>query len=155
MFCFLQRGASENTKAPLSKKTCGGSVDETTGAASVGLSTREPMNTLNEHINGHLNGSAAPGSVAAQQTYTTKDERPAHSFPTGRILTRIWAEQNVWGGVTWRVDQYRMPVPNYAGGKFRSFHVCDLQDAMRALYEAKRWIKRAERQRTRRWFFRW
>ncbi|HEY4311884.1 MAG TPA: hypothetical protein VGN12_20720 [Pirellulales bacterium] len=129
-----------------------------TGAASAGLSISEKMETLNQyhHVNGQLSNGASAGKTpnAETTTRTEKKDRPAHSLTNGRILTRIWAEQNDWGSITWRVDQYRMPVPNYAGGKFRSFHICDLQDAMRGLYEAKRWIKRADRQSTRRWF-RW
>jgi hypothetical protein len=110
------------------------------------------MNALNGHTNGATPYTDAPPQPATRSNET---ERPAHVISTGRVLTRIWAEQNTWGGITWRVDQYRMPVPNYIGGKYRSFHISDIHDAMRGLYLAKSWIKKAERQRTRRGFFRW
>jgi hypothetical protein len=118
-------------------------------------------------LNGQTNGVNYP---TAQNTKAKKDSpkkkglklieerksHPAHVIEQGRIVTRIWAEQNDWGTVTWRVDQYRIPVPNYLGAMFRSFHASDLQDAMRGLYRAQRWIKQAERQQRRRgWFGRW
>jgi hypothetical protein len=118
-------------------------------------------------LNGPLNGTNYLGPQEAKRKKSAphkkelklieeKKNHPAHVIEQGRTITRIWAEQNDWGTVTWRVDQYRVPVPNYMGAMFRSFHAMDLQDAMRGLYRAQRWIKKTERQiRRRRWLGNW
>ncbi len=121
------------------------------------------MTTLNGQLNGNTNQPVGNGkrkksaTKKRRETLTVEEKsRPAHVIEQGRIVTRIWAELNNWGGITWRVDQYRVPVPNYLGATYHSFHFSDLQDAMRGLYRAKQWVKKSDRQyRRRRWFGNW
>lgn len=90
-----------------------------------------------------------------QETKSPKQKTsapPAMAFQHGRVMTRVWANPNCWGGVTWRVDQARQ-IYSGTGNYARSYHAEDLRDAMRGLYAAERWIKKAERRRTRRWFW--
>jgi hypothetical protein len=64
----------------------------------------------------------------------------------------VWANPNHWGEITWKVDQLRFRFGNSTTSNVaRSFHLDDLQDAMRGLYQAKQWIRRTERRR--RWRF--
>lgn len=99
--------------------------------------------------------AAKPALNERPKEEQVKHSPPAHVVTTGRVVTQVWAQMNDWGGVTWRVSQYRSTVPISDGSKFKSFHVDDLQDAMRGLYQAQQWIKRTERQRKRTWFGRW
>ena len=70
---------------------------------------------------------------------------PAMVFLNGQVLTRIWANPNHWGGITWKVDQLRVKAPTAKSRFAKNFFQSDLWDAMRGLYQACRWIKKAER----------
>lgn len=72
---------------------------------------------------------------------------PAKEFLNGRVLTRIWANPNHWQEITWRVDQLRIRLGDRMAPTAKSFHIEDLQDAMRGLYQAQKWIRRATRRR--------
>ena len=81
-----------------------------------------------------------------------RNDPPAKEFVNGRVVTRVWANPNHWGEITWRVDQLRIrygAVTNSAVA--RSFHLGDLDDAIRGLYWARQWVKKAERRS--RWRF--
>lgn len=80
---------------------------------------------------------------------------PAKRITNGEVLTRIWANRNAWGEISWKVDQVRED--HYSGSRktHRGLYFEHLQDAMRGLYEAKRWIARMERRRNRSWFWWW
>ena len=108
-----------------------------------------------------INGAANPklNSVEDISEHATKVADPnfppaAKEFAFGRIVTRIWANRNQWGDVTWKVDQVRR---DYSGTlrKFRGHYFDDLKDAVRGLYSAGQWIRRAEKRRTRRGFWQW
>jgi hypothetical protein len=71
---------------------------------------------------------------------------PAQTFLHGAVETRIWANPTHWGAVTFKVDQVR------GRKKSKSLYLDDLRDAERGLYEARGWIKRAERALRRRRF---
>ena len=77
---------------------------------------------------------------------------PAKEFLNGRIVTRVWANQNHWGGITWRIDQIRIRYGYVTNTSMaRSFHLEDISDAIRGLYLARQWIKKTERRK--RWPF--
>jgi len=82
-----------------------------------------------------------------------RKERAAYTKTLGRIVTKVWAQRTTWDGVVWRVSQYRQHSDTYGSGWYRSFHFDDLNDAMRGLYRAQRWIRRAERRRRPFWWF--
>lgn len=109
-----------------------------------------------ENINGITNGKAVAANILSEEseskTTKKKKQRPAETLKNGRVITRIWANRTHWGGIHWRVDHY---VENdfVEGGKQFSIDPSDLQDAMRGLYQAQRWIKKAEKRR--RSFWRW
>jgi len=79
-------------------------------------------------------------------------ERAAYTDETGRIVTKVWAQRTTWDGIIWRVSQYRTQSHALGSGHYRSFHFEDLNDAMRGLYRAQRWIRRMERRRRRSWW---
>lgn len=67
----------------------------------------------------HTNGSAirndhvqsfpetnASGNQSTPERWTS--EPPAKELPNGRVITRVWANPNHWGDITWRVDQIRI-----------------------------------------------
>src|SRR5262245_25266066 len=108
-----------------------------------------------EHINGIINKTkVAPAAVITDEneskTTKKKKQRPAQTLKNGRVITRIWANRTHWGAIHWRVDHY---VENafVDGGKQFSIDPSDLQDAMRGLYQAQRWIKKAEKRRRSFW----
>ena len=80
---------------------------------------------------------------------------PAMVFVNGQVLTRIWANQNHWHDITWKIDQVRVRKSGQQSRVSRSFFVDDLQDAMRGLYHAQKWVRRAERRRNKRWLWWW
>ncbi|MGD9854069.1 MAG: hypothetical protein AB7U20_03880 [Planctomycetaceae bacterium] len=82
-------------------------------------------------------------------------QAPAETFLVGRILTRVWANQTSWGEIAWRVDQYRLDSDGRGVGRFHTLYPKDVNDAMRGLYRAQRWIRRTDRRRQRRAFWGW
>lgn len=112
-----------------------------------------------QHINGSANRNEeqqslldnnAPGVRQTVSHWT--QEPPAKEFSNGRVITRVWANPNHWGDITWRVDQIRIRYGSSSKTTVaKSMHVEDLQDAMRGFYQAKRWIRKTER--SRRWGF--
>lgn len=101
-----------------------------------------------------LNGTATPPINVELSPRSTKRPPPAFAKEYGRIATRVWAEPNHWGEITWRVDQFRSHSHAAGEGRYRSFHLDDLNDAMRGLYRAQQWIRRAERRlRWKRWWW--
>jgi len=107
----------------------------------------------------HTNGSAirndqvqplrennTPGEQPTALRWT--QDPPAKEFSDGRVVTRVWANPNHWGDITWRVDQLRLRYGNQPSSTAaKSFHLEDLQNAMRGLYQAQQWIRKAERRR--------
>lgn len=71
------------------------------------------------------------------------------TFLNAQILTRVWANPNHWGDITWKVDQLRIKAPTASKKHARNLFASDLWDAMRGLYQAHRWIKKADRRRRR------
>ena len=92
---------------------------------------------------------------AAEPTLRAPKDQPAETFPNGRIITRVWANPTHWGGIAWRVDQYRIDTDGRGTVRYHNAHPKDLNDAMRGLYQAQRWIRRTERRRHRRRFGWW
>ena len=81
-----------------------------------------------------------------------RSDPPAKEFVNGRVVTRVWANPNHWGEITWRVDQLRIRYGAVANtGVAKSFHLNDISDAIRGLYWARQWVKKAERRQ--RWRF--
>ena len=76
-------------------------------------------------------------------------------FRNGRIVTCVFPNPTAWGEIAWKIDQYRVKGNDTEGCRFRGCYLEDLQDSMRGLYDAKRWIKQVERRRRTRWFFWW
>lgn len=113
-----------------------------------------------------LNGTHKPdyvSSLPSQQTgerktepasYAPKDA-PAETFLVGRVLTRVWANLTNWGEIAWRIDQARIETDGRTPGRYQTLHPRDLNDAMRGLYRAQRWIRRTEHRRHRRSFWWW
>ena len=107
----------------------------------------------------HTHGSAirndqmqSPRDITTPEKHFTPErwtpDRPAKDFSDGRVVTRVWANPNHWGDITWRVDQVRIRYGNQPGSSLaKSFHPEDLQDAMRGLYKAQQWIRKTERRR--------
>ena len=107
----------------------------------------------------HTNGSAirndhvqsfpettVSGKQSTPERWTS--EPPAKEFCIARVVTRVWANPNHWGDITWRVDQIRVRHANQPRSSMaKNFHPEDLQDAMRGLYQAQQWIRKAERRR--------
>ena len=92
-----------------------------------------------------LNDTAAPPINVELSARPNKRPPAAFDKKYGRIMTLVYGEATEWGGVVWRVLQYRMH-RNYTGEEgYRSFHFDDLNDAMRGLYQAQLWIRRTER----------
>lgn len=81
-----------------------------------------------------------------------RKERAAFTDESGRIVTKVWPQRTSWDGIIWRVSQYRKHSNSHGWGWYRSFHFEDLNDAMRGLYRAQRWIRKAERKRRRFWW---
>ncbi len=94
----------------------------------------------------------ADKSAASKKPKQRTSPPPAMAFTHGRIMTRVWANPNHWGDISWKVDQARQ-LHSGMGNYSRSYCPEDLQDAMRGMYAAKRWIKNAERRSRRRWFW--
>ena len=98
----------------------------------------------NDHVQSFSETNA--GSQPAPERWTA--EPPAKEFSNGRLITRVWANPNHWGDITWRVDQIRVRHANQPRSSVaKSFHPEDLQDAMRGLYQAQQWIRKTERRR--------
>ena len=76
-------------------------------------------------------------------------------FRHGRLVTCVFPNPTGWGEIAWKIDQYRVKGYDTDGSRFRGFYLEDLQDAMRVLYDAKRWIKQVERRCRARWFWWW
>lgn len=81
-----------------------------------------------------------------------RKEPEAYTVQAGRIVTQVWAQRTSWDGIIWRISQHRTHSHAIGGGNYRSFHFGDLNDAVRGLYRAQRWIRREERKRQRRWW---
>ena len=95
-----------------------------------------------------MNGLSEHSSPLSARTPTS--QRPKR-ITVGRIVTCIFANPTAWGEIAWKVEQFR-------GIDERRFSGCyfeDLQDAMRGLYRARRWIKQVERRQRGRWFGWW
>lgn len=109
-----------------------------------------------QHVNGYANPNVIPAAAPTDDESSPRSARrhpPAYETQAGRVVTRIWADPNHWGEITWRIDQYRSHSSDAGAGRYRSFHPSDLNDAMRGLYRAQRWVRRAERRRRwRRWW---
>jgi hypothetical protein len=126
-----------------------------TGTALQVLASKEEGNVM-ETMNGTTNGKMIVGSSLVAGTAapgTAAKQPPAHVLVNGRVITRIWANRTHWGEIVWQVDQHRKNHPAEIG-THRSLFTSDLQDAIRGLYQAQRWIRRTERRR-RRSFFGW
>ena len=92
--------------------------------------------------------------TATEQTgrYREPVNRPAQVTTKKNVVTRIWANPTLWGDVVWKVDQIRYSHHDGQRQTSRSFHEDQISDAIRGLYDAKIWIKRANRRlRLRRW----
>ena len=109
-----------------------------------------------ETMNGTANGKIVITPSLPESTEPTKTAkrktRPAESFLNGRVVTRVWANRTPWGQIHWRIDHY-CKNEFASGGKQFSLEPGDLQDAMRGLYQAQRWIKK--RNGARRSFWSW
>jgi len=114
------------------------------------------MEAMNGTANGKTtNGKSANGKIDVRTFFTELAELakpaknpPANEFRNGRVVTRVWAKCTHWGEIRWQVDHYRKSEAAESGKQF-SLEPCDLQDAMRGLYQAQRWIKQTERRRSR------
>lgn len=67
---------------------------------------------------------------------------PAHVIRRGNVVTRIWANPNHWGEITWRVDQRFINMGTQSQWYGKSIPGNCLQDAVRGLYQAQVWISR-------------
>ncbi len=72
-------------------------------------------------------------------------EQPAKTIMVGDVSTRIWANKNDMGEITWSIDQRRRRSDGWGGPVCKTFRREHLQDAMRGLYKASAWIKKTER----------
>jgi hypothetical protein len=101
-----------------------------------------------ETVNGTANGKIDVGSFFKELADLAKPAKnpPAKEFPNGRVVTRVWAKCTHWGEILWRVDHFRKSDAVESGKQF-TLEPCDLQDAMRGIYQAQRWIKKTERRR--------
>lgn len=71
--------------------------------------------------------------------------QPARVFVNGNVTTKVWANRDASGHLTWSVQLLR-GYPTAEGlGQARSFRPDDLRDAMRGAYQAERWIRKNER----------
>jgi len=86
---------------------------------------------------------------------TAPKDAPAETFLVGRVLTRVWANPTSWGEIAWRIDQARIESDRRGPARYHTLHPRDLNDGMRGLYRAQRWIRRTERRRHRRSFWWW
>lgn len=71
--------------------------------------------TLSGHA-GRVNNEA--DRSAASKKPKQRTVRPAMAFTHGRIMTRVWANPNHWGDISWKVDQARQlhsGMGNYSG----------------------------------------
>jgi hypothetical protein len=121
---------------------------EKVNAGSAASAGPEKTGTVMETMNGTANGKIDVGAFFTELAELTKPAKnpPAKEFFNGRVVTRIWAKRSHWGEIIWRVDHFRRN-DSVEGGKQFQLEPSDLQDAMRGLYQAQRWIKKAERRR--------
>ena len=152
VFCLACPSLRSQKGTPAKKHASwGGLKVNPVGAASAGSSK---TGNVMETMNGTTNGKMIVGATLAEGAAGAASKQPpAHVLVNGRVITRIWANRTHWGEIVWRVDQYRKNHPAEIGSH-RSLFTGDLQDAMRGLYQAQRWIQRTERRR-RRSFFGW
>jgi hypothetical protein len=95
------------------------------------------------------------GDIEVGKEHTLPKLPPAHIIVKGRVVTRIWANPNYWGGVTWKVDQGLLKSYTADGQGSKSLYYENIRDAVRGLYEAKEWIRRAEVNRSWKRFCPW
>ena len=72
---------------------------------------------------------------------------PTHVIVIGRVVTRIRANRSDWGHVAWNVDQRLVNYASASGWLTRSIPSDSLDDAMRGMFAAQRWIRRAKQGR--------
>lgn len=113
-----------------------------------------------QHTNGsyHTNGQQPPTTSLSDATDapTLRQASPRPKRITvGRIVTCIFANPTSWGEIAWKVEQVREKQTLGGERRYGGFYADDLQDAMRGLYQAKRWIRKIERRRRGSWFWWW
>jgi hypothetical protein len=104
---------------------------------------------------------AKPTAKPAEKTPPEKTEKekdeprdpPAHTIPTGAVMTRIWARKNALGQVVWSIDQRRYRSDGIGGAVCKSFYPDQLGDAIEGLCEAEKWIKKADKRLNRKRFW--
>jgi hypothetical protein len=106
-----------------------------------------------DRVNGSRN-DANMNAVGVEDSGVRKLS-PAYVITRGQVVTRIWADPNHWGGITWKVDQVRVKPPTASRQWSKSFYFDNLQDAMRGLYAAQRWIWLTEHRRSVKRFLPW
>ena len=90
-------------------------------------------------------GQGRPQEQAKEGNPAHQPSRPTKVFFLGHVKTKVWANYQAPGSLTWSIQQVRV----YRGPKgemeARSFRLEDLRDAMRGAYRAERWIRKQER----------
>jgi hypothetical protein len=87
--------------------------------------------------------SKANGSKGTQ--WIARPVQPAKVFSNGDVTTKVWANHDAAGHLTWSIQQFRVYRTPKGYLEARSFRFDDLHDAMRGAYEAERWIRKNER----------
>src|SRR5690349_11336870 len=104
-----------------------------------------------QYTNGNAMKPDHVNSLSQSDESTAENEQaanpPAMVFQNGQVLTRIWANPNHWGDITWKVDQLRVKSPTARSKFARNLFLSDLWDAMRGLYRSHRWITKIERRK--------
>ncbi len=72
-------------------------------------------------------------------------QQPAKSIKVGDVNTRVWANKDDLGEITWSIDQRRTRSDGRGGATCKTMRREHLQDAIRGLYKASVWIKKTER----------
>jgi hypothetical protein len=67
---------------------------------------------------------------------------PAHVIIKGRVVTRVWANPNAWGEVTWNIDQRLISYAQSSRWLSRTMPADCIDDAMRGMFAAQQWIHR-------------
>lgn len=87
----------------------------------------------------------APSAPKETEAPNEPKQQPAMTFMVGNVSTRIWANQNEFGQMSWTIDQRRTRLEGWGTPTCKTLRPEHLQDAMRGLYKAQGWIKKAER----------
>lgn len=100
--------------------------------------------------NGHYNDEE---ELAEEETPKSESapkkpwQPPAHVITRGDVVTRIWANPNHWGEITWRIDQRVIDKATPGRWYRKSIPGNCLRDAVLGLYLAQEWIARTQNPR--------